>query len=133
MLYEKVKFNQHLNEFGKLVAIENNKEIPFEIKRIYYVIPSKSNVVRGKHAHKKLQQVAICVSGSCDFMFDDGKNKETVRLSQPNEGVLIKDMIWHEFSNFSKDCLVLVLASDFYTEDDYIRNYSDFLNLISNK
>ena len=114
---------------GSLVSVENNKNIPFDIKRVYYIFGTAVNVVRGKHAHKNLEQVVICVSGSCDFILDDGKEKKTIHLDNPSEGIYIKNNIWREFTNFTKDCVVVVLASQFYDENDYIRNYDEFLGI----
>ncbi|MBS9784588.1 MAG: FdtA/QdtA family cupin domain-containing protein [Oceanivirga sp.] len=115
------------DERGKLVALEGLKNIPFEIKRVYYIYGTKLNVARGFHAHKNLQQVAIAVSGSCKMLLDDGVNKEWVTLDSPNKGILINSMVWHEMHNFSEDCVLLVLASEHYDESDYIRDYDEFI------
>lgn len=116
---------------GELIAIENNKNIPFEIKRVYYVFNTKKNVARGFHAHRELKQIAICVSGSCKFIMDDGKVKESYTLDTPEKGLFIDKMQWHEMEDFSDDCVLLVLASDIYDESDYIRNYSDFIEMVN--
>ncbi len=112
---------------GSLVALEGNKTIPFDIKRVYYIFGTESGVVRGFHAHKKLQQVAVCVTGECRMILDDGNVREEARLNSPTKGVLIKDMVWREMHDFSDDCVLLVLASEHYDEADYIRNYKEFL------
>ncbi|MBV7405705.1 FdtA/QdtA family cupin domain-containing protein [Enterobacter sp. ENT03] len=122
-----IDFNILGDERGSLVAIENNKNIPFEIKRIYYIFGTKENVSRGYHAHRDLQQVAICVSGHCEFIIDDGINRESVLLNNPTKGLYIDNNKWREMHNFSEDCVLLVIASKFYDEEDYIRNYDDFL------
>jgi dTDP-4-dehydrorhamnose 3,5-epimerase-like enzyme len=109
-----------------LVALEKGADFPFDIKRVYYIWGTDKNVVRGKHAHRKLEQVIICTSGSCDFILDDGKKRETVHLDNPAVGLHIKSNIWREFTNFSPDCVVMVLASEHYDESDYIRNYEQF-------
>lgn len=127
MLYKLIEFNVHGNDEGNLIALEPFKDIPFEIKRVYYIYGTPRNTIRGKHAHKKLEQVIICVSGSCDFVFDNGKTRETITLDSPNKGVYIKNNIWREFTNFSSDCVVIVLASEPYSESDYIRDYSKFV------
>lgn len=114
------------NKDGNLVALEAGKDIPFEIKRVYYIWGNKKDIIRGKHAHRKLEQILICMSGSCDFIFDDGKNRETVHLDKANQGLYIKNNIWREFTNFSSDCVIMVLASEHYAEADYIRNYDQF-------
>jgi dTDP-4-dehydrorhamnose 3,5-epimerase-like enzyme len=113
---------------GNLVVLEGNKNIPFPIKRIYYLFDLQSDIPRGFHAHKELVQVAVCVKGRCDILMDDGKNKETVTLGSPDKGLLINVMQWHEMRNFSEDCVLLVLASDIYDEADYIRSYEQFQN-----
>jgi len=116
---------------GSLVALEENKEIPFHVKRVYYVFGTKNGVRRGFHAHKALQQVAVCVSGSCSFLLDDGKEKKSVLLDTPNKGLFIEDMVWREMYDFSKDCVLLVLASELYDESDYIRDYDEFIRVVN--
>ena len=111
---------------GNLVALEGNKNIPFSIKRVYYLFDLQSDIPRGFHAHKELIQVAVCVKGHCDILMDDGKSKEVVTLDAPDKGLLIDVMQWHEMQNFSDDCVLLVLASDYYCENDYIRSYDEF-------
>lgn len=113
---------------GNLVALEGNKNIPFSIKRVYYLFDLQSDIPRGFHAHKELVQVAVCVKGRCDILMDDGKSKEIVTLDSPDKGLLIDVMQWHEMHNFSDDCVLLVLASDVYDEADYIRSYEQFQN-----
>lgn len=126
MMYELLKFNVHGDYNGQLVSLEENGNIPFTIKRVYYIWDNAQNIIRGKHAHKKLEQVIVCVSGSCDFILDDGATRETVHLDSPSQGLYIKHNIWREFTNFSKDCVVMVLASEHYDEADYIRDYNEF-------
>lgn len=111
---------------GSLVALEGNKNIPFSIKRVYYLFDLQSDIPRGFHAHKELIQVAVCVKGHCDILMDDGKSKEVVTLDSPDKGLLIDIMQWHEMQNFSDGCVLLVLASDYYCENDYIRSYDEF-------
>ncbi|MFM5437873.1 FdtA/QdtA family cupin domain-containing protein [Aeromonas enteropelogenes] len=115
------------DERGSLVALENNKNIPFDIKRVYYIYGTEQGVARGFHAHKALKQVAICISGSCRFVMDDGLNKEELILNSPSKGLLIDAMQWHEMYDFSTDSILLVLASDIYDENDYIRDYGSFI------
>jgi dTDP-4-dehydrorhamnose 3,5-epimerase-like enzyme len=119
------------DERGSLVALESNKEIPFDIKRVYYIFGTHQGVARGFHAHKKLQQVAVCITGKCRMVLDDGTRKQEVWLDSATKGVLIEDMTWREMHNFSDDCILLVLASEHYDEADYIREYEDFLCLIN--
>lgn len=112
---------------GSLIALETNKIIPFEIKRVYYIFGADPQIPRGFHAHKELQQIAVCVSGKCRMVLDDGYSKEEVWLDAPNKGLLIGNNIWREMHDFSNDCVLLVLASHHYDESDYIRNYDEFL------
>ena len=112
---------------GSLIAIESNKDIPFDIKRIYYIFDTKPGVVRGHHAHKTLEQMLVCVSGSCTIVLDDGENRNEVVLSDPSSGLYIGPNIWREMKDFSEGAVLLVLASDWYNEADYIRDYSEFL------
>ena len=114
------------DERGSLVAIEANKHIPFEVKRVYYIFGTQPGVSRGFHAHKNLQQLAVCVAGKCRMLLDDGVNKESVWLDSPTKGLLIGNNVWREMHEFSDDCVLLVLASEYYDESDYIRDYSDF-------
>lgn len=116
---------------GSLIVAESQKSIPFEIKRLYYILGAKADTPRGFHAHKKLDQVAFCIQGSCKMIMDNGKNKEEVSLNQPNKGLKIPAMVWHEMHYFSEDCVLLVLASEHYDESDYIRDYDDFLKEVN--
>lgn len=112
---------------GSLISLEQNKNIPFDIKRIYYIFDTKSDVARGFHAHYDLEQVAICMKGCVTFLVDDGISKEYVTLSSPDIGLHIKGLKWREMHDFSEDCVLMVVASDFYDEADYIRDYDTFL------
>lgn len=116
---------------GSLISIEQGKNIPFDIKRVYYIFGTKKNIRRGFHAHKKLKQLAVCTSGSCEFLLDNGETKKTILLDSPDKGLLINDMIWHEMYNFSDNCILMVLADDFYDESDYIRDYDKFLKVVN--
>ncbi len=115
------------DERGSLLALEGNKHVPFDIKRVYYIYGTQEGVARGFHAHKELKQVAICLKGSCRFVMDNGVEQSDVVLNSSSQGLLIDTMQWHEMYDFSSDCILLVLASDVYDEADYIRNYDDFL------
>lgn len=127
MEYELIDFKIRGDERGSLVALESAAEVPFEIKRVYYIFGTQKNVVRGRHAHRKLKQIIFCPHGSCDFILDDGKERQTLRLGSPNRGLYLKSNIWREFTNFSEGCVVMVLASEHYDETDYIRDYDQFL------
>lgn len=123
-------FPVHGDHTGSLVALEKGADFPFEIKRVYYIWGTDRDVVRGHHAHKNLEQVVVCTSGSCDFVLDDGVRRETFHLDSPTRGLYIKNNVWREFTNFSPDCVVMVLASEHYNEADYIRDYDAFLRSI---
>lgn len=118
------------DERGSLIALEENHNVPFDVKRVYYIFGTKENVRRGYHAHRDLKQLAICVSGSCTFLLDDGKQKEYIELNSPTQGLLIEGLIWREMYNFSSDCVLMVLADHYYDENDYIRDYADFLKVL---
>ena len=120
------------DERGKLVALEGGRNIPFDIKRAYYLTDTVTGISRGFHAHRQLEQIAICVSGRCRMLMDDGVSREEVWLDAPDKAIRISRMIWHEMHDFSSDCVLLVLASDHYDESDYIRSYPDFLELTRN-
>ena len=111
---------------GSLVAMEAMDKIPFNIKRAYFIFDTQKNVSRGFHAHKDLQQVAVCVAGKCRMTLDNGKKREDVWLDSPNKGIFIDKYIWREMHDFSEDCVLLVLVSEHYDESDYIRSYDDF-------
>ena len=130
MKAHKIIFPTHGDDHGSLVAIEECKDIPFPIRRVYYLFGTKEDVTRGCHAHKSLQQVLICLSGSCKIMLDDGRECQTVLLDLPDEGLYLPNAIWREMFDFSPDAVLMVLASDFYNEADYIRDYSEFLDYI---
>jgi len=115
---------------GNLTFIESMSQIPFDIKRVYYLYDVPGGSVRGGHAHLELEQLIIAVHGSFDVIIDDGFNKETITLNRAYQGLKIKNFIWRELSNFSSGSVCLVLANMPYTEDDYIRNYDEFLKLV---
>lgn len=127
----KYTFESHGDERGQLVALEENKDIPFKIERAYYMYDTGAEVVRGRHAHKSLEQILICVHGSCKISLDDGREKKIVLLDKPYEGLYIPNNIWREMYDFSKEAILLVFASDFYNEDDYIRDYGQFISSIN--
>ncbi len=127
MQIEKYTFNSHGDERGQLIAIEAFKDIPFDIKRVYYIYGMDAGVRRGFHAHKSLEQILICIHGSCKVMLDDGKEKKTIHLERPYEGLYVSNAMWREMFDFSSDAVLIVLASELYDESDYIRDYEEFL------
>ncbi|QQG27319.1 WxcM-like domain-containing protein [Pectobacterium carotovorum] len=124
-----IQLQTHGDDRGSLIALEQDQNIPFEIKRVYYLFSTKKNVRRGFHAHKELKQVAVAVRGSCRFLLDDGNEKIELLLDNPAQGLLIESFVWREMYDFSEDCVLLVLADRFYDESDYIRNYDEFIDL----
>ncbi|MFG1525557.1 FdtA/QdtA family cupin domain-containing protein [Halobacteriovorax sp. RZ-3] len=126
-----VEFHNIVDSRGKLVSLESGINVPFEIKRVYYIYDVDTSLKRGFHAHKNLKQVAVCVSGSCTLTLDNGKTKEDYLLDNPSKGLLIGSNIWREMGDFSPDCVLMVLASELYDEDDYIRDYDEFLRTVS--
>ena len=123
-------FPPHGDERGQLVAIEAMKDLPFEVKRVYYIYDTLPGVRRGFHAHRNLQQILLCVSGSCKIHLDDGTDTAEVVLDKPNEGLYIANNMWREMNDFTPGAVLLVLASEYYDEADYIRNYEDFIKMV---
>lgn len=128
-----ISFQQHGDDRGQLVALEENKEIPFNIKRVYYMYDTGQGVRRGYHAHRKLEQILICIHGSCKVHLDDGKTIEEVTLDTPFDGLYISNDVWREMYDFSEDAVLLVLASELYDEKDYIRDYQKFMAYLEEK
>ncbi len=116
---------------GSLIALEKEHNVPFDIKRVYYIFNTTDGVRRGFHAHKNLKQLAICVKGSCKFLLDDGTNKNIYNLNEPTKGLYIEGLIWREMFDFSHDCVLMVLADEYYDETDYIRDYANFLTEVT--
>ena len=122
---------QHGDARGNLIALEAaSQEIPFEVKRCYYIFDTTPNTVRGKHAHKSLRQVLVCVSGACtiDCEMPDGTRSSHL-LNWPDKALLVEGLVWHSMRDFSKDAVLLVLASEHYCESDYVRDHAEFLRL----
>ena len=126
----KYAFQQHGDDRGMLVALEEFSDIPFEIKRVYYMYDTKEGVRRGFHAHKSLEQILICIHGSCKILLDNGNEKKIVSLERPYEGLYVANSMWREMYDFSTDAVLMVLAAEIYEEEDYIRDYDEFLKFI---
>lgn len=126
-------FNKLGDYRGSLTSIEGGVDTPFPIRRVYYLYYTLAEIRRGFHAHKKLKQILVCITGKCKVLLDDGEKKEIVELCEPNLGLYVDTMVWREMYDFSPDCVLLVLASDHYKESDYIRNYDDFCNAVKEK
>ena len=133
MNYNLLQFEEHGDSRGTLISLEQYKNIPFEIKRVYFMFDTKEGVRRGFHAHKSLQQVLICTSGECKILLDDGKEKEIIVLDSPNKGLYIEADMWREMYDFTEDAVLMVVASELYDEADYIRDYEAFLSYINAK
>ncbi|PJZ79407.1 sugar 3,4-ketoisomerase [Leptospira meyeri] len=119
---------------GSLTVAESNRDIPFEIMRTYYIIQKNaSDVTRGNHAHKETIQVIFCLSGSFVLHLDDGKNTQKILMNESNLGVILGKELWHSMESISSDCIMLVYASDYFDEDDYLRKYDEFLKYIAEK
>jgi hypothetical protein len=116
---------------GNLTFIEGGHHIPFDIQRVYYLFDVPGGSERGGHAHKALRQLILAMSGSFDVVLDDGRERKRFHLNRPNHGLYVGPMIWRELNNFSSGSVCMVLASNYYAEDDYYRDYNEYLSVIS--
>jgi dTDP-4-dehydrorhamnose 3,5-epimerase-like enzyme len=132
MQIQRVQLQQHGDERGMLVALEKDRNVPFEIRRVYYLFATKNQVHRGQHAHRHLNQLAVTVRGSVTFLLDDGTGPVEVVLDDPSQGLLLGSMVWREMYDFSEDCVLMVLADQLYDPADYITNYDEFLREVNN-
>lgn len=125
---KKYQFKTLGDDRGKLIALESlSEQVPFDVKRVYYIFDTTPGTIRGKHAHKKLKQVLICVSGSCMIRCDLGDGSPVdYLLNWPDQGLLLEGLVWRDMLQFSKGAVLLVLASEHYDESDYIRDYNEF-------
>lgn len=126
-----LQLQSHGDERGALISLEKDNNIPFEIRRVYYMFGTAAGVRRGFHAHKALKQVAIAVRGSCRLLLDNGHEKIEVYLDNPCQGLLIESFVWREMFDFSDDCVLMVLADSLYDETDYVRDYTEFLSMVA--
>ena len=124
-----ISLQVHGDNRGHLVVLENEHNLPFDVKRVYYIYGTKENVSRGFHAHRELKQLLIAVSGSVEIHCEMNGQKTVYLLDTPDKGLLVEGMVWHTMENFSSDCVLLVLEDDYYNESDYIRDYKQFLTL----
>lgn len=119
------------DERGNLVVVEGGTAIPFDIKRIFYIYGSDSEVVRGSHANLKSEFVMINVSGTSKVLIDNGRERRIIALDKPRMGLYLKSMVWKEMYDFSPDSVLLVLSNEHYDSDEYIRNYDDYLKMVN--
>lgn len=122
-----IELDKHHKIKGNITVIENNKTEPFDVKRIYYLYDVPGGEARGGHAHRNLYQLIVAASGSFNVVLNDGKNTKTITLNRPYQGLFIVPGIWRELDNFSSGSVCLVLASEKYDENDYIRDYNEFI------
>lgn len=126
-----LKLNENGDERGRLVVVEGMKDIPFDIKRIFYIYGSDKEVIRGRHANRKSEFVLINVAGSSKVKVYDGKNEEVFILDKPNTGIYLPKMVWKDMYDFSEDSILLVLASEAYDNSEYIREFDEFLKEVN--
>lgn len=131
--FKTVEFKQNGDERGHLVVVEGNQDIPFDIKRVFYIYGSDADVIRGQHANRKTEFVLINVSGTSKVGVDDGFNQEIVELDKPHKGIYLSKMLWKNMYDFSNDSVLLVLASEHYDPSEYIRDYDEFLTEVGRK
>lgn len=124
--YRLINFNQLGDNRGHLVVAEGNKDIPFDIKRIFYIYGTKENVTRGQHANKKSKFVLINLAGNCKIKVDDGINQEVIVLDKAHQGIYLEEMVWKDMYDFSVDSILLVLSSEYYDGSEYVRDYEEF-------
>jgi len=127
MEIQRVPLLKHGDHRGMLVALEQDGNVPFAIRRVYYIFATKGGVHRGRHAHRHLTQLAVAVRGSVTFLLDDGSGAVEVVLDDPAQGLLLGNMVWRELYDFSDDCVLMVLADRPFDPDDYITDYADFM------
>ena len=133
MDYKLLNLKVNGDERGKLISLEGGKSVPFEIKRVYWIFDTLPDSDRGFHAHKSLEQIIVAMDGACEFVLDDGVSREKVLLNRPDVGLYIGKNMWREMRHFSYGCKLMVLASEYYDEGEYIREYAEFkANLSAN-
>ena len=132
MIVTTKEFNVLGDYRGQLVALEENRNIPFDLKRVFYIFGTQEGVSRGNHSHYKTKQFLVAVNGSCKVTLDNGKEKETFDLNKPNLGLFQDALIWGSMHDFSNDCVLMVLANEYYDASDYITDYDKFLKEVKN-
>lgn len=130
-VYRLIPFSPMGDADGLLVSLQAGGNVPFGVRRVYYIYGTRPGVRRGMHAHWRLEQLVVCTSGSCTFLVDDGTNRQEIRLDSPARGLYLGGVIWREMYDFSPDCVLMVLASEHYDESDYIRDYDEFRRVVA--
>lgn len=125
-----INFKVMGDDRGSLIALEENHNVPFDVKRVFYIYGTQEDTPRGQHSHYKTKQLLIAINGGCKVTLDDGNKKETYTLNKPNIGLFQDALQWGCMHDFSNDCVLMVLADTYYDESDYIRDYSNFLNIV---
>ena len=125
---DQICLDEHGDDRGDLVAIEEGNGIPFQMNRVYYIYNTSANVTRGKHAHKDLHQVLLCINGSCDILVDNGRERRTVHLDTPSKGIYIHSFVWREMSNFAPNTVLLAIVDKKYDINDYVFYYAAVSN-----
>lgn len=126
-----INFSVMGDDRGSLIALEENHNVPFDVKRVFYIYGTQEGIPRGQHSHYKTKQLLIAINGGCKVTLDDGNKKETYTLNKPNIGLFQDALIWGTMHDFSNDCVLMVLADTYYDESDYIRNYDKFMKEVS--
>lgn len=131
-MIQELPFNTMGDERGFLIAFEENNNVPFDIKRVFYIFGTQNYVVRGNHANRKTKFLLISISGSCKVKTNDGTVEKIHTLKNPETGLFLDKMVWKEMYDFSDDCILLVMASEYYDPNEYIKDYAEFLKVIKN-
>ena len=131
MEIERVQLQAHGDNGGMLIALEQDRNVPFVIRRVYYIFATQPDIHRGKHAHRHLNQLAVAVRGSVTFLLDDGSGPVEVVLDDPSHALMLGRMVWRELYDFSEDCVLMVLADQLYDPADYITDYDQFLSEVN--
>ena len=125
-----INFKVMGDDRGSLIAFEENQNVPFDIKRVFYIYGTQVGIPRGQHSHYKTKQLLVAVNGGCKVTLDNGMKKETYTLNKPNVGLLQESLIWGTMHDFSHDCILMVFADTYYDDSDYIRSYDKFLEIV---
>jgi dTDP-4-dehydrorhamnose 3,5-epimerase-like enzyme len=131
MDYKFIDFDIRGDERGSLIAFEENVNVPFDVKRVFYIFDTKGSVSRGLHANRRTKHLLININGSCRVKVDNGKEKVDILINRPDQGLFINNMVWKEMHEFSYNCILMVLASEYYDETEYIRDYNEYMKIIN--